>query len=219
VAQVRAWFESHPESPVLLTGYNRRFSPLALSLREWLARRSAPAMLAYQMNAGFVPSSHWVHGPEGGGRNVGEACHVYDLFRFLVGAAPVSVTATPLHPPAGPYLADDNFVATLGFADGSVAVLIYTALGAPEHPKERLTVDSDGRTAVLDDYRALDVGGTSSTVTLRRPDKGHRAELQAFADAVRGRAPWPVSLDEQLGAVEIALAVDAFLPGRTASGS
>ena len=219
LAQLRAWFETHPESPVLLTGYNRRFSPLAVQLREWMARRSAPAMLDYQMNAGFVPGSHWAHGPEGGGRNVGEACHVYDLFRFLLGCAPVSVTATPLHPPTGPYRADDNFVVTLGFADGSVAVLTYTALGAPEHPKERLTVHSDGRTAVLDDYRALDLGGTTSTVTLRRQDKGHRAELQAFADAVRGRAPGPITLDEQLGAVDAALAVDAFLPGRGAGGS
>ena len=32
------------------------------------------------MNAGYVPLDHWVHGPEGGGRNIGEACHVYDVF-------------------------------------------------------------------------------------------------------------------------------------------
>lgn len=219
LAQLRSWFACHPESPVLLTGYNRRFAPFAVQLKAWMDRRAGPAMLDYQMNAAFVPGTHWVHGPEGGGRNVGEACHVYNLFRYLLGCAPVSVTATPLHPPTGPYRADDNFVATLGFADGSVAVLTYAALGAPEHPKERLTVHSDGRTAVLDDYRVLDLGGTSSTVTLRRPDKGHRAELQGFADAVRGRAPWPITLDDQLGAVDDALAVDAFLPGRAAGGS
>jgi predicted dehydrogenase/threonine dehydrogenase-like Zn-dependent dehydrogenase len=219
VGQLRAWFAGHTASPILLTGYNRRFSPFALQLREWLDRRSAPAMLEYQMNAGFVPDRHWVHGPEGGGRNIGEACHIYDLFRFLLGGGPVSVAATPLHPRMGPYRADDNFVATLGFPDGSVAVLAYTALGGPEHPKERLTVHSDGRTAVLDDYRGLDLGGTTKAVLLRRPDKGHLAELKAFAGAVRGRAPWPISLDEQLGAVEVALAVDAFLPGRGAGGA
>ena len=219
LARFRTWSGAHDESPVLLTGYNRRFSPLVVQLREWLGSRPGPIMLDYQMNAGYLPTTHWVHGPEGGGRNVGEACHVYDLFRHLVGSAPVSISATPLHPPTGPYRADDNFVATIGFADGSVAVLIYTAMGAPEHSKERLTVHSDGRTAVLDDYRALDLGGTSSPITLRRRDKGHREELQAFAAAVRGRAPWPIPLDEQLGAVETALAVDAFLPGRAAGGS
>ena len=49
---------------------------------------------------------------------------------------------------------------------------------------------------------------------LRKPEKGHREELAAFAAAVRGQAPWPIPLDEQLGAVEAALAVDTFLPGR-----
>jgi predicted dehydrogenase/threonine dehydrogenase-like Zn-dependent dehydrogenase len=219
IARLRAWFGDHADAPVLLTGYNRRFSPLVDRLRDWLTRRVGPAMLDYQMNAGFVPGGHWVHGPQGGGRNVGEACHVYDLFRNLLGCPPVTITATPLRPRTGPYRADDNFVATLGFQDGSVAVLTYAALGAPEHPKERLTVHSDGRTAVLDDYRALDLGGTSTPITVRRPAKGHPEELLAFASAVRGHRPWPIPLDEQLGAIETALAVDAFLPGRAAAES
>jgi predicted dehydrogenase/threonine dehydrogenase-like Zn-dependent dehydrogenase len=218
VEQLRSWFAAHTDPPVLLTGFNRRFSPLARQLRAWLDGRAGPAMVDYQMNAGFVPASHWVHGPEGGGRNVGEACHIYDLFRFLLGCDPVAVTAVPLRPATGPYRADDNFVATLAFRDGSVAVLTYTAVGAPEHPKERMTVHVDGRTAVLDDYRALDLGGTSSPMSRRRQAKGHGEELAAFADAVRGRAPWPMPLNEQLGAVEVALAVDTFLPGRAAGG-
>ena len=212
--RLRAWFDGHSESPVLLTGFNRRFSPLVAELRRWLAGRVSPAMLDYQMNAGFIPGSSWVHGPQGGGRNVGEACHVYDVFRSLVGAAAASITAIPMRPPTGPYRADDNFVATLGFADGSVAALTYTAAGAPEHPKERLTVHVEGRTAVLDDYRSLDLGGATEPVTVRRPAKGHAEELRAFAAAVRGRTAWPIPLDEQLAAVQVALAVDTFLPGR-----
>ena len=45
-------------------------------------------MADYRLNAGYVPLESWVHGPEGGGRNIGEACHVYDLFTFLTGAPP-----------------------------------------------------------------------------------------------------------------------------------
>ena len=35
------------------------------------------------MNVGFIAQDHWVHGQEGGGRNLGEACHIYDLFTAL----------------------------------------------------------------------------------------------------------------------------------------
>jgi predicted dehydrogenase len=215
---IRSWFEAHAQPPVLMTAYNRRFSPLVGSLREWLAGRTGPAMMHYEMNAGYLPSSHWVHGPEGAGRNVGEACHVYDLFRNLLGCKPTNITASALRPPKGPYRADDNFSAIVAFNDGSICVLTYTAVGAPEHPKERLTVHVDGRTAVLDDYRVLDLGGSGPLAYRRRPAKGHREQLSAFASAIRGDESWPISLDEQLGAVEIALTVDRFLPGRSPSG-
>ncbi|HEV2071540.1 MAG TPA: bi-domain-containing oxidoreductase [Acidimicrobiales bacterium] len=217
LSDLREWFEGRPDSPVLMTAFNRRFSPLIAPLRTWLGERLAPAMLSYEMNAGFLPSSHWVHGPEGGGRNVGEACHVYDLARCLLGSEPTEIAGVAVNPRTGPYRSDDNFVATLAFGDGSVTVLTYSAMGAPEHPKERLTVHSGGRTAVLDDYRRLDLGGSTRPVENRRPAKGHREELTAFAEAVRGSSPWPISLEEQLGAVEVALSVDRLLPGRSPS--
>ena len=68
------------DKPILLTGYNRRFSPYAAKMGEVLKLRNAPFMINYRMNAGFFPQEHWVHGPQGGGRNIGEACHIYDLF-------------------------------------------------------------------------------------------------------------------------------------------
>ena len=60
---------------------------------ELLADRTSPLVANYRMNAGYIPLDHWVHGPEGGGRNIGEACHVYDLFDFLTGAEETSVQA------------------------------------------------------------------------------------------------------------------------------
>jgi predicted dehydrogenase/threonine dehydrogenase-like Zn-dependent dehydrogenase len=217
LTSLRRWFAGRTQSPVLMTGFNRRFSPLIVLLRAWLQNRACPAMLNYEMNAGYLPPSHWVHGPQGGGRNIGEACHIYDLFHSLIGSEVVGVTATSLRPTSGPYRADDNFVTTINFNDGSVAVLTYSALGAPEHPKERLTVHVDGRTAVLEDFRFLQLG-TASPVTLRRPAKGYQEELTAFAGAVRGIGSWPISLHEQLGVVDVALTVDSLLPGRSSAG-
>ena len=87
------------------------------------------------MNAGFIPLDHWVHGPEGGGRNLGEACHIYDLFTALADAEVTGISAQAIKPATAHYGRNDNFVATLSFADGSVANLIYTALGHKAVPK------------------------------------------------------------------------------------
>jgi predicted dehydrogenase/threonine dehydrogenase-like Zn-dependent dehydrogenase len=204
------------QQPLLLTGFNRRFSPAARELRAWLANRRGPAMLHYRMNAGDVPPQHWVHGPEGGGRNVGEACHVYDLLLFLVGEQVSDVQAVGAFAPAGAHdLAWDqrgNFTATLRFADGSVASLLYTALGHGSLPKERLEVFCDGGAAVLDDYRAVNFHGVRrSGWRSRRQDKGHLDELRAFASAIRSGGVWPIPLDEQLAATRISFAVDHAL--------
>ncbi len=91
------------EGPVLLTGFNRRFSPYARRLRELLEERRNPLVLSYRMNAGYLPAEHWVHTDEGGGRNLGEACHVYDLFTFLTGARVREVRAQAIAPGDGPY--------------------------------------------------------------------------------------------------------------------
>ena len=84
LAAIEAFYADRADGPLLMTGFNRRFSPAAARLRELLAGRTSPLVANYRMNAGYIPLDHWVHGPEGGGRNIGEACHVYDLFDFLV---------------------------------------------------------------------------------------------------------------------------------------
>ena len=198
--------------PVLLTGYNRRFSPCALRMAKVLRGRSGPFMIDYRMNAGYIPLDHWVHGPEGGGRNLGEACHIYDLFTYLADAPVTEVSAHAIVPRSHHYGRTDNFIATLSFADGSVASLTYTALGHRDHPKEMADLYVDGKLAVLEDYKRLLVIGTGERAP--RPslqDKGWKAELVAFADAVNHGSGWPAPWWQQLQAARIALAVEAQL--------
>lgn len=128
------------KAPVLLTGFNRRFSPAAQRLKQIVAGRTNPMILNYRMNAGYIPLDSWVHTAEGGGRNMGEACHIYDLFTFLTGAKVVEVTAQAIKPAGAYYTHTDNFVTNLRFDDGSVGSLTYTALGSKEYPKEKLDV-------------------------------------------------------------------------------
>jgi predicted dehydrogenase len=213
LAAFEAFYDGR-EGPLLMTGFNRRFSPAVVRARELLAARTTPLIADYRMNAGYIPLEHWVHGPEGGGRNIGEACHVYDVFDALVGDAEVeSVAAQAIRADGTRLAANDNFVATIAYADGSVCTLTYTALGHRDYPKERLDVFADSGVLTLDDYKLLTVAGRGSGWRATTQQKGHVEELEALAIALREGGPWPISLDEQLRAMRIAFAVERALGG------
>jgi predicted dehydrogenase len=214
LAEIRDYMEqAGDKAPVLLCGFNRRFSPFITPVSDGVKARSNPLIVNYRMNAGYIPADHWVHGPEGGGRNIGEACHIYDLFTALTGARVKSVSATALAPKTAFYRADDNFVATIAFEDGSVASLTYTALGNTKYPKEKMEVYSDGAVWALDDYKALSVTGRAGGRDGKAAEKGHREELQAFA-AVIAAGRQPVPLWQTFQAMEIAFAVEDAIRGR-----
>ena len=203
---------SADRAPILLTGFNRRFSPYARRMREWVASRSNPMILDYRMNAGYLPPDHWTHGPEGGGRNLGEACHIYDLFTFLTGARVERVQVSAIRPSTGHYRVQDNFTASMAFADGSIANLTYTALGSKDHAKERLEIFCDGKVVSLDDYKSLSIAGAKQRpLRTRLPEKGQKEELEAFARAILDGQRWPIALWEQEQATRIALDVERAL--------
>jgi predicted dehydrogenase len=204
--------------PLVLVGFNRRFSPALQALKARLSARRAPLMIEYRVNAGYIPLDHWVHGPMGGGRNIGEACHMYDVFRFLAGAAVRSVSAASIDPAALPYARTDNFSATIGYADGTIATICYTALGPKSGMgKEHITVFADGEAFVVDDFRKLtkvsdgEVLWQSSEV-----DKGHFEELGRFGDAIASGGESPIPFDELVETSAVALQIDDLLLGRAA---
>ena len=72
------------ERPALMVGFNRRFAPMAVRMKSFLATITEPLALHYRINAGSLPSDHWVNDREqGGGRILGEVCHFVDLLSFL----------------------------------------------------------------------------------------------------------------------------------------
>jgi predicted dehydrogenase/threonine dehydrogenase-like Zn-dependent dehydrogenase len=206
---IEGFYDDHPDGPVLMTGFNRRFSPAVETIRARLAGRTSPVIVDYRMNAGHIPLDHWVHGPEGGGRNLGEACHIYDLFGASCGTvAPDSVRATSIQPRSAHWARNDNFVATMAMADGSVCTLTYTALGDKTFPKERMDVFGDGKVFQLDDYKRVDVFPGKTVWQASHARKGHLEELQAMAATLLDGAPWPISLADQIQASRIALEVE-----------
>ncbi len=184
-----------PEAPLLTAGFNRRFAPLARRMAEFFSGRREPLAVQYRVNAGYIPPDHWLHDPaQGGGRIIGEACHFVDFLAFLVGAPPVRVSAQGL--PDGGRYRQDNVLLTFTFPDGSLGTVTYLANGDKAFPKERVEAFAGGRAAALDDFRSLEMsaGGRRRVVRSRlRQDKGHRAEWEAFAAAIRagGNPPIP----------------------------
>ena len=178
-------------------GYNRRFSPMAQRMKEFLAAAGEPPLLNCRVNAGLIPEDHWVHDPAvGGGRIIGEGCHFVDLLSFLADSLPVRVRATGL--PDGGRYREDNVVITLDFENGSVGTITYTAAGDRAMGKERVEAFGGGASAALDDYRtlALHRGGKSQRDRSRlRQDKGHVGEWRAIGRALREGGELPISLE------------------------
>jgi predicted dehydrogenase len=194
--------------PLLAVGFNRRFAPLALKLKEFVDERREPLAAHYRVNAGYLPQNHWLHDPEiGGGRIIGEACHFIDFLVYLVGTPPQRVSARGL-PDAGRYF-EDNVVLTFTFPDGSLGLVSYLANGDKTLPKERLEVYCGGSAAVLDDFRSLEMYRKGKRRSLRSPlvqDKGHRAEWQDFAAAIQNGGPAPIPYPHLFGVMRSAFA-------------
>lgn len=184
---------------MVMVGFNRRFAPLTVEMQGLLRGRAGPLSVVATVNAGMIPRDHWTQDPElGGGRIVGEACHWMDLARALVGAPIRDVQVVSARDGQGRAV-DDIAHLSMAFADGSTAVVHYLASGARSFPKERIECFWDGKTAAIDNWRRLLRWGVSGGSLLNRPraaDKGHAAEVRAWAAAVRGGGPAPIPLDE-----------------------
>jgi predicted dehydrogenase/threonine dehydrogenase-like Zn-dependent dehydrogenase len=180
----------------LAVGFNRRFSPHLEETRDFLAE-SRPLTVSYRVSAGRLPPDHWTHDLEqGGGRLLGEACHFIDCARFLFDSPIATVHADGRGDPHLPRKAHDNLVIGLTAVDGSVGSIVYSSDGASKLGKERLEAFGGSRTAILDDYRALELidGNDRRSSRLRAQDKGHEEEVRRFVEAATaGESPVPVA--------------------------
>ena len=178
--------------PVLMVGFNRRFSIYAQELKKALNKRNSPVLLRYRMNAGFVPEDNWVHND--GGRIVGEACHIIDLMQYLTDSKIASYAVQHFKPQSGMYLAEDNRSISLSFKDGSLAVIDYFSCGNKNLPKEYLEVHFEGKSIIMDDYKSLTGYGIKvQSHKSASSQKGHNEEWLALYDSLKkGESPIPL---------------------------
>jgi len=185
------------EHQILMVGFNRRYAPLAVRLRESFATRAQPMSILYRANVGYRPPQHWLHHPQqGGGVILGEACHHIDFCCWLTGSRAISAEVQCLGGSGAGYLREDNVHVTLGFEDGSVATVLYLSNGAKAFPTETIEISCENRSARLTDFRTLESGRglrRSRHKYRGRGAKGIDAQIAAFLHGATGRNAIDVS--------------------------
>ena len=194
---------------LLMVGFNRRFAPQIVKMRQLLAGAPGPKTLLMTVNAGAIPATHWTQDRTvGGGRLVGEGCHFVDLLRFLVEAPIESFQVARMEGATA-----DTASVTLRFADGSLGTILYLANGSKAFPKERLEVFAAGRVLQLDNFRRLAGFGWPgfTKMNLWQQDKGQAACTAAFVNALKAGGASPIALGELVEVSRISIQIEEAL--------
>jgi len=195
-----------------MVGFNRRFSPSAVRAKEIISQRQNPIIVNYRVNAGYIPLDHWVHTEEGGGRIIGEACHMFDLFNYFTDSEVENVYVSAISSKTADISSRDNFTATLKYSDGSVCNLTYTALGSKDFGKEYIEIYADGKVLVINDFRILNVFGSKSNgIKSKTIQKGHLEEIINFSKFARSGIGAPISIEQMVNATEVSLIVESVV--------
>jgi predicted dehydrogenase len=191
----------------LAIGFNRPFAPLAQALeRELREGPAAPVHLVYRVSAPLDPE-HWLNNPAvGGGRLLGEACHMFDFANWLCGTPERAIGAAL--PSKNDFRTIESASVTVQYANGSVATVHYSGVGGATMPKERIEVLCGGRAWVLDDFTSLTSysDGEQHTTSSGSGDKGHADLLQRVLSACRGETAFEPGLGAGYAAQSVALA-------------
>ncbi|MFO7369521.1 MAG: bi-domain-containing oxidoreductase [Bacteroidales bacterium] len=191
--QLERFFQTHTSNtPLLMVGYNRRFSPYIREIRKLTDNRIGPMFIHYRMNAGFQPADHWTH--QNGGRIIGEACHIVDLMSALTNCQIMTSKAEGIKSSHSKFLTSDNKVITLKYEDGSVAVIEYISMGNRDLPKEYMEIHFDEKSIILSDYKQTESYGCKlNTSPSKISKKGHFEELLALHNSLAGNcSDWPI---------------------------
>jgi len=209
-------FLSENKEVLYCVDFNRSFAPFIQKIKTVTDKRSTPLVAHYRMNAGFLNKDHWVQSNKNGGRIIGEACHIFELFNFLTNSTPKEISVNTIETTHEDLLPNDNFSVQISFHDGSLCTLLYTALGSTDLPKEYMELFFDGKSIVMNDFKELKGYGLprSFDKKTKHPDKGHKNLLEAFVTAVKKSSESPISRERILLATQISLAVNKQAIGK-----
>lgn len=205
--KLKKFFEVNKHS-LYCVDFNRSFALFNLEIKRQLKKRKNPAIINYRMNVGFIPKDHWIQDEKNGGRIIGEACHIFELFCFLTDSKPISISVESLNPNSDEVLSNDNSIISLKMEDGSCCNLIYTSIGNSAMGKEQMEVFFDGKSIFMKDYKKLQGFGfpVCFNKKVRYPDKGHEFLLNEFVKSAKSSTlSWPIPFERIYLATKISL--------------
>jgi len=207
----KAYQEANQSNTVrLMVGFNRRYAPHVVKMKELLSSHRTPKSIIITVNAGAIPSEHWVQDTLiGGGRIIGEGCHFIDLMRYLVGHKVTNFQATMMGNVPGVEVREDKASITLSFEDGSFGTIHYLANGGSAFPKERIEVFCDNAVLQMDNYRVLTGYGWPKfkKMKLFKQDKGQKACAKAFIESIINGKESPITYEEVMESSRISIEV------------
>ena len=200
--------------PVMI-GFNRRFDPNFSALKAALDRGEIgkPEMLSITSFDPAPPPVAYIKVSGGLFRDM--MIHDFDMANFLMGAAPVTVSAvgTCLVDPAIGAAGDvDTAVVTLSYADGRIAVIKNSRRAVYGYDQRVELLGSEGLLQAQNMLEHTVVKSTAAGVTGAKPTwfflerymPAYAAEWAAFVAAVGSGSPLPVTLDDGVAALAMA---------------
>ena len=205
---------------VLGVGHNRRLWPSMQALKRIVASGELGEILHIEGHFSNEHSNNtagtWrdsaAESPGGG--MTGAGLHILDAFLNVIG--PVRRVRGQLIVKKPPPVARDVASVLFEFANG-VSGMMATVRASPLYWRVHVFGDKASVESLSEHELVLHKGGNPERLTFE-PIDALRVELEAFADAIEGRAPFPVSAEDMLATVAAFEAVvKALETGETVS--
>lgn len=200
--------------PVMI-GFNRRFDPNFGALKTALdaGEIGKPELLSITSFDPAPPPVAYIKVSGGLFRDM--MIHDFDMANFIMGAAPVSVSAQAssiVDPEIGAAGDVDTAVVTLTYADGRIAVIKNSRRAVYGYDQRVELLGSEGLLQAQNMLENTVVKSTTAGVTGAKPTyfflerymPAYAAEWAAFVDAVAEGKPVPVSLGDGVAALAMA---------------
>ena len=213
--EIKSVYESiKGEKPKLMVGFNRRFAPHIIKMKNLLSSQDGPKIFIMTVNAGEIPGEHWTQDAlVGGGRIIGEGCHFIDLLKFLTGSKIAGFSATKVGDYPGIKVRSDKVSITLTFEDGSFGTIHYLSNGGKAFPKERLEIFCNDAVLQLDNFKKLKGFGWKgfNKMNLLTQNKGQYNCVKSFVDSIENGGKSPISFEDIFEVSKFSIEISNYL--------